>query len=62
MTAFISKLNITTLYLHLAWRNYGLDVMNITMHTEVALHSTNVYMCGWSKACGSLDEIPSVTA
>ena len=35
MTALISELNITTLfYLHLAWPNYGLDVLNITMHTE----------------------------
>ena len=31
MTALISKLNITTL----AWPNYSLDVLNITMHTEV---------------------------
>ena len=23
------------LYLYLAWPNYGLDVLNITMHTEV---------------------------
>ena len=61
MTALISKLNITTLfYLHLAWPNYGLDVLNITMHTQVAMHSMNAYVWCWSKACGSHDEIPSV--
>ena len=42
------------LYLHLAWPNYGLDVLNITMHTEVM----NAYVWCWSKICGSLDEIP----
>ena len=31
------------------------------MHTEVAIHSMNAYVCCWRKACGSLDEIPSVT-
>ena len=49
------------LYLHLAWPNYGLDVLNITMHTEVAIHSMNAYVWCWNKICGSLDEIPSVT-
>ena len=49
------------LYLHLAWPNYGLDVLNITMHTEVVIHSMNAYVWCWSKICGSLDEIPSVT-
>ena len=29
------------LYLHLAWPNYGLDILNITMHTEVVIHSMN---------------------
>ena len=29
------------LYLHLAWPNYGLDVLNITMHIEVVVHSMN---------------------
>ena len=62
MTVFISKLNITdTLCLHLAWPNYGLDVLNITMHTEMIIHSMNAYVWCWSKICGSLDEIPSVT-
>ena len=42
-------------------RNYGLDVLNITMHTEVVIHSMNAYVWCWSKICGSLDEIPSVT-
>ena len=49
------------LYLHLAWPNYGLDVLNITMHTEVAINSMNAYVWCWNKICGSLDEIPSVT-
>ena len=48
------------LYLHLAWPNYGSDVLNITMYIEVVIHSMNVYVC-WSKICGSLDDIPSVT-
>ena len=51
------------LYLHLAWPNYGLDVLNtsITMHTEVVIHSMNAYVWCWSKICSSCDEIPSVT-
>ena len=48
-------------YLHLAWLNYGLDVLNITMHTEVVIRSMNAYVWCWSKICRSLDEIPSVT-
>ena len=35
--------------------------LNITMHTEVVTHSMNAYVWCWSKICGSLDEIPSVT-
>ena len=38
-----------------------MDVLNITMHKEVAIHSMNAYVWCWSKVCGSLDEIPSVT-
>ena len=49
------------LYLHLAWPNFGLDVFNITMHTEVVIHSMNACVWCLSKICGSLDEIPSVT-
>ena len=63
MTALISKLNITTLFIYI-WHGrimHGLDVLNITMHTEVAIHSMNAYVWCWSKVCGSLDEIPSVT-
>ena len=41
------------LYLHQAWPNYGLDVLNITMHTEVVIHSMNAYVWCWSKICGS---------
>ena len=48
------------LYPHLALPNYGLDVLNITMHTEVVIDSINVYVWCWSKICGSLDEIPSL--
>ena len=57
------KDNACTLYLHLVWPNYGLDVLNITMHTEVVIHSMNAnyYVWCWSQMCGSLDEIPSVT-
>ena len=39
MTALISKQNITTLFIYTAWPNYGLDVLNITMHTEVVIKS-----------------------
>ena len=45
MTAFISKPKMAEL----------------PMHTEVAIHSMNAYVWCWRKACGSLDEIPSVT-
>ena len=31
------------------------------LHTEVVIHSMNAYVWCWSKICGSLDEIPSVT-
>ena len=59
-TALISR-HYDTLYLHLAWPNYVLDVLNITMNTEMVIHSMNAYVWCWSKICGSLDEIPSVT-
>ena len=58
MTALISKLKFNPLYLHLQGPNYGLDGLNITMHTEVVIHVMNAY---WSKICGSLDEILSLT-
>ena len=58
----MSKRNIMhVLYLPLAWPNYGLDVLNIIMNTEVIIRSMNVYVWCWSKICGSLDEIPSLT-
>ena len=58
----MSKKNIMhVLYLHLEWPNYDLDVLNITMHMEVVIHSMNAYVWCWSQLCGSLDEIPSVT-
>ena len=31
------------------------------MHTEVVIHSMNAYVWCWSKICGSLDEILSLT-
>ena len=31
------------------------------MHTEVAKYSMNAYVWCWSKVCGSLYKIPSVT-
>ena len=38
----MSKRNIMhVLYLHLAWPNSALDVLNITMHTEVVIYSMN---------------------
>ena len=30
-----------------------MDILNITMHTEVAIHSMNAYVWCWSKVCGS---------
>ena len=48
------------LYLHLAWSNYGLDVLNNIMHTEAVIHSLKACVWCWSKICGSL-EIPSAT-
>ena len=44
MTALISKLKFNTLSTS-EWPNYGLDGLNITMHTEVVIHLMNAY-CG----------------
>ena len=33
------------LYLQLAWPNYSLDVLNITMHTDVVIHLMNACLC-----------------
>ena len=52
MTALISKLKFNPLYLHLQGPNYGLDGLNITMHTEVVIHLMNAYVWCWSKICG----------
>ena len=48
MTALISKLKLQHSLSTSAWPNYGSDVLNITMHTEVVIHSMNAYvfMCG----------------
>ena len=61
MTALISKLKFNPLYLHLQGPNYGLDGLNITMHTEVVIHLMNAYVWCWSKISDSLDEILSLT-
>ena len=61
MTALISKLKLQHSLSTSAWPNYGLDVLNITKHTEVVIHSMNTYVWCWRKICGSLDEIPSPT-
>ena len=61
MTALINKLNITTSTFGMAELWFGSDVLHITMHTEVVIHSMNAYVWCWTKICGSLDEIPSVT-
>ena len=61
MTALISKLKIQPSLSTSAWPNYGLDGLNITTHTEVVIHLTNAYVWCWSKICGSLDEILSLT-
>ena len=49
MTALISKLKFNPLYLQLQGLNYGLDGLNITMHTEVVIHLMNAYVWCWSK-------------
>ena len=43
MTTLISKLKLQHSLSTSAWPNYGLDVLNITLHTEVVIHSI---MCG----------------
>ena len=58
MTPLISKSKIQHSLSTSAWPNYGL---NITMHTEVVIHLMNPYVWCWSKICGSLDEILSLT-
>ena len=60
MTALISKLKFNSLSTS-AWPNYGLDGLNITMHTEVVIHFNEYLLWCWSKICGSLDEILSLT-
>ena len=49
MTALISKLKFNPLYLHLQGPNYGLDGLNITMHTEVVIHLMNAYVWCWEQ-------------
>ena len=61
MTALISKLKIQPSLSPSAWPNYGLDGLNITMHIEVVIHLMNACVWCWSKICGSLDEILSLT-
>ena len=52
MTALISKLKLQ--HSLSAWPNYGLDVLNITMYTEVVIHLMNAYVRCWSKICESV--------
>ena len=59
MTALIGAKHCNILYLHLAWPNYGLDVLNITMHTEMVIHSMNA--CVVLEQNLWLTEIPPVT-
>ena len=54
MTVLIRKLKLQHSLSTSAWPNYGLDVLNITMHTEVVIHSMNADVWCWSKICGSL--------
>ena len=61
MTAVISKTKIQHSLYTSAFPNYGLDGLNITMHTEVLIHLMNAYVWCWSKIYGSLDEILSLT-
>ena len=44
MTALIGKLKLQHFFSTSAWLNFGLDVLNITMHTEVVIHSMNAYV------------------
>ena len=46
MTALMSKLKFNSLYTS-AFPNYGLDGLNITMHTEVVIHLMNAYVWCW---------------
>ena len=41
MIALISKLKLQHFLSTSGWPNYGLDVLNITMHTEVVIHLMN---------------------
>ena len=52
MTAFISKPKMAELW-------FG--CFEYYPCIQVAIHSMNAYVWCWRKACGSLDEIPSVT-
>ena len=45
MTALIKYTKIQHSLSTSAWPNYGLDGLNITMHTEVVIHLMNAY-CG----------------
>ena len=47
MTALFSKLKLQHSLSTSAWPSYGLDVLNITMHTEVVIHSMNAYVWCW---------------
>ena len=45
-------------YLHLAWPDYGLDVLNITMHTEVV--SVSVQSSGYFQSTVSYVKVQTM--
>ena len=53
--------HLSCVYNRRAWSNYGLHVLNITIHTEMIIKSMNAYVWCWGKTSGSLNEILSVT-
>ena len=46
MTALISKLNITTLFIYICMAQLWFRCLNITMHTEVVIYSMSAYGVG----------------
>ena len=53
--------HLSCVYNWRAWSNYGLHVLNITIHTEMIIKSMNAFVWCWGKTSGSLNEILSVT-
>ena len=44
-----------------SWRKEQLELFPAASWRLTVIHSMNAYVWCWSKICGSLDEIPSVT-